>query len=142
MGNPLRDLKYLPWRSLAQAAGATLLLTKLLDVGIIWGAGSSPAVRHSVQLAFSAPWGLVTLLSISFGMGVLAVYLLETLFQPGPIYSSTLWALVLCLIVAALLVELLSTLLGWPGVLLNLDQILLIGLVLGVFWKGRCYWRY
>jgi hypothetical protein len=141
MGNPLGSWKFLPWRSLALTSGVTLLAATVLDLGILWAAAQSPSTRDILQLVFSSAWGMVIQLCFSFGIGILAIFLLETVFKPGPIYISTLWALVLCLLLSALLVGLLSSILGKPGILIHLDQLLLIGMVLGVFWKGRRYWR-
>ncbi len=142
MGNPLRSWKYLPWRSLFQASAATVLIAKAVDVAIGYGSMHSETLSQLLQTIFRNPLSLIFLVMLYFGVGVLAVYLLETAFRPGPIYASTLWALVLCLLLTFFLVGIIFMFLPLPEVLISLDQNLLIGLVVGIFWKGRHYWRW
>ena len=68
--------------------------------------------------------------------GALGVTLCER--WPGKIYLNTarLWALILCLL-GGLAFKLLLPL---PLELVQLSQEGLIGVVVGVFWKGRPYW--
>ena len=74
--------------------------------------------------------------AVAVGVGALAVYLLERLDRLS-INTASLWTLVLCL---ALLLFLKSLLL--PTVLVDVNnEIQLVGIVIGVFWKSRPYWR-
>jgi hypothetical protein len=142
MGNPLRSWKFLPWRSLLQASAITVLIAKVVDGALGWAVINSEAVANLLQTIFSNPLSQLLLILLYFGVGVLAVYLLETLFPPGPIYASTLWALMLCLVMTFVVAGLIFMFLPVPALLISLDQNLLIGLVVGVFWQGRHYWRW
>lgn len=85
-------------------------------------------------MLFSPPLGLLVAFAITVGVGALAVNCLERLNRPA-ITTSSLWALVLCLAIVLLL----RGFLPLPGVI-QLDQLQFIGLVVGIFWKGRPYW--
>ncbi len=67
---------------------------------------------------------------------LLAVIILEW-YRQVIINVSVLWALILCLALALVV----KSLLPLPAVLVGLDEIQLITIVVGVFWKGRPYWR-
>jgi hypothetical protein len=142
MGNPLRSWKYLPWRSLFQASAVTVLIAKAVDGAIGLAASNSEPVGNLLQTVFANPLSLLLFFLLYCGIGALAVYLLETLFPPGPIYASTLWALMLCLLLTFILAELIFGFLPVPAVLISVNQNLLIGLLVGIFWKGRPYWRW
>jgi hypothetical protein len=70
-------------------------------------------------------------------MGALAVYLLEWWQKQWLLNNSTLWALVLCLFIGLLL----KSFLPLPAIFLTASKASLISLAVGVFWKGRPYWR-
>jgi len=74
----------------------------------------------------------------AIGLGALAVYLLERQCTQVSINSSNLWALVPCLLLTLWLKSLLP--LDSFG-LLSLSESVLIGIIVGIFWKGRPYWR-
>jgi hypothetical protein len=81
--------------------------------------------------------GLLITFGTAIGVGVIAVYILERFYKQVIINSAILWALVLCLA----LLFLLKSLIPLTPILIRLDQTQLIGIILGVFWKGRPYWR-
>lgn len=76
-------------------------------------------------------------IATAVGIGTLAVYLCERWLPQVLLNTSSLWALVLCLLLGLVL----KSLLPLPSLLLDLSQFTLIGVILGVFWKGRPYWR-
>jgi len=138
MIDPLRQLKFLPWRSLFQVSAFTTLIVVALEFLLELGYIQSYVIRSTLSRLLYAPMlGLLMQFAVAVGIGVLAVYLLERLKQQVRINTASLWALVLCL----LLLLLLKSLLPIPAFLVAVNQVQLIGIVLGVFWKGRAYWR-
>jgi len=137
MTDPLRRLKFLPWRSLLQVTALVVVSVMILE--FLLGLGLRTAiVAAGLELLFTPPWAVITLFAMGLGVGALATWILERLDPPGYISTPTLWALILCLILGLLIKNLL------PLPLLNLvraDYLQLVGVVVGVFWKGRRYWR-
>lgn len=133
MTDPLRRLKFLPWRSLFQVAALTILIAAVLDFLLRLGYTESALIRSSL----SSPFALFIGAAAGVGVGTLAVYILERWYSQVVINAGILWALILCLALG-LVVKLLLRL---PGILIGLDEIQLITIVVGVFWKGRPYWR-
>lgn len=140
MRDPLRRLKTLPWQILLQNAALTVLIATMLDILL--------AILLTFWLSSSLGSGLVPLLNFAFivlpflagmGIGALAVILLERLFPSIYLDTATLWAAVPCL---ALCLGLKGLIPQIPLVLASLSYPLFIGLVLGVFFKGKRYWRY
>lgn len=142
MFDPLRSLKFLPWRALFSAAITTLTLAKIFDMGLIIFAGQSPEARDFLQTVLRPPWSLIIVVLLSVGLGALAVFLLETWFYPGRIFGATLWGLVLCLLLTLVVIAIISGLTQVPAGLLDVNENVLIGLAVGVFWRGRRYWRW
>lgn len=137
MTDPLRRLKFLPWRSLLQVTAlviaSVMFLEFLLSLGL-----RVEGVAVGLGLLFTSPWAVITVFAIGLGVGAVATWILERLDPPGYISAPTLWALILCLTLGLLIKSLL------PLPLLNLvrvDYLQLVGVVVGVFWKGRRYWR-
>ncbi len=137
MTDPLRRLKYLPWRSLFQVSGIALIIVIVLEFLLALGYTNSSVIRSMLSILFAPPLGILLILAAAVGVGVLAVYLLERLYQQVRINTASLWALVLCLA----LVLFVKSLLPLPALLVNLSYIQLMGIVVGVFWKGRPYWQ-
>jgi hypothetical protein len=75
-------------------------------------------------------------MAAAVGVGALAVYLLKRFYPQVLINTASLWALIPCL----LLFLFIKSLLPIPG-LVNLTYPQLLGIIVGVFWKGRPYWR-
>lgn len=137
MFHPLRRLKFLPWRSLALLTLATLAIVVGIEVIIGLSYTRVGAVRAILNILFGPPWGTITLLAAGAGIGALAVVLLERRWQQVSVNAGVLWALVLCLIVGSLLRPFIPI----PVILVNPDQSQFMGLLIGVFWRGRPYWR-
>jgi hypothetical protein len=135
MGNPLDRLKLLPWRSLFSVALLTALVVTLLELAIGFSA-QVPAIRSVLMILLIGPLGLFTTLAIAFGVGVLAVYILERM-ERTVINSGSLWALVLCLAI----VFLVRGLLPIPVGLFQITYIPFVCMILGLFWKSRPYWQ-
>ncbi|UBF25293.1 peptide chain release factor 1 [Kovacikia minuta CCNUW1] len=135
MRRPLNRLKFLPWKTLFQTAvftalvvlGIELLLSAMLKV---------PLVAQLFATLFVSPLGVLIFCAISIGIGALAVLILERLYRPG-INTGSLWGLVLCLAIVFLVASFLPV----PTSLLQFGYTQLVLMVVGVFWKGRPYWR-
>ena len=116
----------------------TLVAVSILDYWFARGYESLPLFQQTMAAVLTFPWGLVTMAMVGLGIGGLAVFLLETFCTQLVIHASTLWALILCLLLGLWL----KSFLYLPGLfVVGLSQSVLVGLVLGVFWKGRRYWR-
>jgi len=138
MRNPLQRLKYLPWLPLSLTAFATALITFVVETILRIGIEYSPVIQRAFVVLFSPPLGLFTVFALSFGIGALAVYWLEKVYPQVVINTGVLWALVLCVIVAFFL----KSLLPLPVNLITPGQFVIVGMLVGVFWKGRPYWRW
>lgn len=135
MSNPLARLKLLPWRSLFLVAILTALVVTALEL-LIGFSAQLPGIRSVLVVLLFSPLGLFTTLAIAFGVGVLAVYILERM-ERTIINTGSLWALVLCLAI----VFLLRGLLPIPVGLFQLSYIPFVGMTVGLFWKSRPYWQ-
>ena len=132
----LQRLKYLPWRSLILTAILTVLAVALLELLLLAMVQHLPTVLPLLIVLFNPPLGLLVTLGAALGVGSLAVLILERQFQPV-ITAGGLWALVFCLAIAIFLRQLLPV----PTLFLSFSGTQLILMMLGVFWKGRPYWR-
>jgi hypothetical protein len=137
MANPLRRLKFLPWRSLLQVSTLTTLIVIVLEFLLTLGFIQSAVIEHTLSFIYTGSLGLLITFATAVGIGAIAVYILERFYKQVIINSASLWALVLCLA----LLFLLKSLIPLTPILIRLDQTQLIGIILGVFWKGRPYWR-
>ncbi len=137
MANPLRRLKFLPWRSLFLISSLVTVIVIVVDFLIAIGYTYSPAIRQALDLLYAPPLGILVNFTIVVGIGAIAVYLLEKLYSNLSINTAILWALVLCLALCLIV----KSVLPLPKVLVNLNEIQLMAIVIGVFWKGRPYWR-
>ena len=134
----VHHFKFLPWRSLIGMTLLTFAIVSVIDFGLSWGFESSSLLQGILTGVFTFPGSLLAMVGVGMGIGALAVLLLETLRPRLPVQVSTLWAFILCLLVGLWV----KTLLHLPGLLvIGFSQSLLVGLVLGVFWKGRRHWR-
>jgi hypothetical protein len=133
----MQRLKNFPWRSLLQSATLSNLLIAALEILLFWGVVHSPVVSNVLKMLFSPPLGVLTKVAIAIGMGALTVYWLEIWQQRFLLNSSTLWALVGCLLLGLFI----KSLLPLPTFLVDLSSLGLMGILIGVFWKGRPYWR-
>lgn len=135
MTDPLRRLKFLPWRSLLQVSALIAFILVFLEFSLGLGYKQSPVIRRILSVLFAPSLELLVTFSIAVGSGVMAVYLLER-YQQVMIDTASLWALVLCLLLVFFVKSLLL-----PSILMSLDEMTLVGVIVGVFWKGRSYWR-
>jgi hypothetical protein len=134
----MNSLKYLPWRSLFLSSLAGIAIVKAADwiADRIVNRQDNTFVLMKLLLTRSG----FTLLYICAGLAVgsLGVIFLERFERNSPIYSATLWALVLCLLIGLTLVRHL----GLAGLSLGeVHYIHAIGIIAGVFWRGKRYWR-
>ncbi len=138
MNDPLRRLKFLPWIPLLQISLVTVLIVIALDVLLTQTATAVPLFLNLLSKLLLSPIGVLIQLAIPVGIGALAVAILERWFQQVIITNATLWALVPCIALWLFL----KSLVPLPTALVpDISIISLVGIVLGVFWKGRPYWR-
>ncbi|MGV0027459.1 hypothetical protein [Phormidesmis priestleyi] len=138
MFDPLRRLKFLPWTALLQVALVAVAIAVAFDVLITQIFVAIPVALGVLTKVLNSPLSLLIELAISVGIGALGVAILERWFQRIPITNASLWALVPCLALWLLLLSFLPI----PTALLpEISIFQLIGTTLGVFWKGRSYWR-
>jgi hypothetical protein len=131
-----QSFQRIPWRELFTVAIASNLaliaLELLLGLSLIY----SPPIRASLQILFRPPLVVLLPVGIAIAMGALAVYLMEKWRQQYLLNRGNLWALVLCLLLTLTVKQFIQV----PLVLVDLSQISLMGIIIGVFWKGRPYW--
>ncbi len=143
MSNPLRQLKYLPWTSLFIVTGITFAIAITLELllGLIYSqldeGTQFTIVRILAATLYSPIFSLFTIGAIGVGIGALSVFLLETIKKLIFINAGVLWSLILCLIIGLII----RSYIPIPALLTDVNQIQLIGIILGVFWKGKRYWR-
>ncbi len=134
----MRQLKYLPWGSLVGVAAITILGVWILDYLLLLGFAQPGPLQQVLLVLFNPIWVTLTLALVGVGIGALGVLLLEKLAPQIVIQGSILWALILCLLVGLVL----KSLLPLSGlIIVGVDRIQLVGVLVGVFWKGRRYWR-
>lgn len=137
MNNFLRRLKLLPWREMLQIAALVNSIVIGLELFLAWGFTQSRAIRNGVTLLYGSSLGILIPFAAAVGMGALAVYFLEYWQQQFLLNRISLWVLVLCLLLGLVL----KSFLPIPASLASLSETALIGISVGVFWKGRPYWR-
>ncbi|MEC4807143.1 MAG: peptide chain release factor 1 [Jaaginema sp. PMC 1079.18] len=137
MNDPLSAFKRQPWLPLFQAAGATIAIAILVELILALALQNSAAVRQVWLILFSGVLAVILPILAAAGLGALGVYFCQT-WRKEQVYLDTgsLWALILCLMVCLWLKSLLV-----DSVLVGLSYNSLIGVLLGVFWQGRSYWR-
>lgn len=138
MFDPLRRLKYLPWVPLLQVALITVLIAIAADL-LLTQALRVPVILTLLTQLFNSPLAILLYLGAAFALGALAIVILERWFRQVIINSSSLWALVGCLAVWLLL----RSWLPIPPILspgFSLESIVCVAL--GVFLKGKSYWRW
>lgn len=129
------QFKSLPWQQLLNASVITLVLASGIDYGLTLILPASSQVQ--IGSILGPPWRLLSSAAIDMAIGILGVIILERVIGPRRrIQVSTLWGLVLCLLIALVL----RASLPIPGLFLGpLHQITIVGLLLGVFSKGQQY---
>jgi CDP-diglyceride synthetase len=118
------------------------LLAALFDTGLYYIAAAVTAVREALIILLQPPLVLLVRLGLSIGLGMVAVIFLEVWFNPAPIYSGTLWALFLCVLVGSMFLSFFGSTFGLRPLFFPVTDVFLIGTAVGIFWQGRRYWRY
>lgn len=137
MSNFLRHFKLLPWREMLQISALVNSIVVGLELFLAWGFIQSQLFRNVLKLLFGSSLGMLIPFAIAVGMGALAVYFLEYWQQQFLLNRISLWFLVFCILLGLLL----KSFLPIPPFLASLSETALIGVAVGVFWKGRPYWR-
>ncbi|MFB8798591.1 MAG: peptide chain release factor 1 [Microcoleus sp.] len=137
MSNFLRRFKLLPWREMLQISALVNSIVVGLELFLGWGFIQSQLFRNVLKLLFGSSLGMLIPFAIAVGMGALAVYFLEYWQQQFLLNRISLWVLVFCILLGLLL----KSFLPIPPFLASLSETALIGVAVGVFWKGRPYWR-
>lgn len=137
MNNSLQRLRQLPWLPLFWIAVLTLFWASILELLLILGANRLPLIANTVAMLFSPPLGIIMMLAIAMGIGALSVVFLEIIYPQLLITVGALWALVLCVLIATLI----RSVLPISTSLLNPSYSMLIGNILGIFLKGKPYWK-
>jgi len=137
MNNFIQRLKNLPWSSLLQSVALTYLIVAITEVLTLWVITQSPAFKQMMLLLLTPPLGMLILFAVGVGVGVLSIYLIE--IQPSKVFLNVpcLWALFIGLLIVLFLYKSIFT----PVIFLSTSQITTMGILIGLFWKGRPYWR-
>lgn len=134
MRDPLWRLKTLPWLVLLQAAALTVVAASLLDLLLaiaLLNLPQPPTFLNGIS-------GLLLVLLAAGGIGVLAVTVMETIFARVLLNQGVLWALLVCMALFLWLRQWVPV----PAVLVGLSYYQFVGMMVGLFSKGRRYWRY
>lgn len=138
MFNPIRRLKFLPWTALLQVALVAVAIVVAFDLLIAQIFTAVPVALNLLVKLLNSPLSMLLYLAVAIGIGALSVAILERWFRQVILNNSSLWALVPCLTLWLLL----KSLMPIPTVLVpDVDLFQIMGLILGVFWKGRPYSR-
>lgn len=132
----MRRFKQQPWLPLFQIAGSTALVILAVEVLFALGVTHSGVLARTVQVLFAGPSGVILFLSAAVGAGVLGVYFCERYARSVYLNTGSLWAFVLCLVAAIGIKSLIPV----PQFLVPFSYETLIGMILGVFGRGRSYW--
>jgi hypothetical protein len=132
-------LKQLPWRSLFLAAILSVIIVKAFDYLAVKGLSGLDSDATISNLLVTRP-GLLLLFGCGgLAIGGLGVLCLERFGNIRFINANILWALILCLLVTLWLLSQLDV--AGIGFAQQFSETHLIGIIIGVFWKGQNYWR-
>ncbi len=137
MNKFIQRFKNLPWSSLLQTVALTYLIAAIAEILLIWGFTHSQPLQRMMAILYEPPLGLIVLLAVGVGVGALSIYLIEIRRSPVYLNTTCLWVLFLCLLITLFLYKSILT----PIILLSTSQITIMGILIGLFWKGRPYWR-
>lgn len=137
MNDSFRRIKSQPWQPLFLVALITVTIASAIDYLLIFLISSIPSLQQGVSLLFSPPLGILLPLAAAAGVGVLGVYLCDRFRSQIFLNAGSLWAFVFCLVVSLALTGLIPL----PSFLVRLSYPAFLGMMVGVFWKGRHYWR-
>ncbi|ASC69261.1 hypothetical protein XM38_001880 [Halomicronema hongdechloris C2206] len=142
MRDPLWRLKSIPWVILLQNALLTVIIATGLDLLLLQGLlglSRTGLLAGSGRLfPLAGLLGLILTVLVGAGIGALAVILLDRFFTQILPDAATLWALVACLV----LMLWLKSIIPLSTFLVRFSYPLFVGLLLGVFVKGKRHWRY
>jgi hypothetical protein len=133
MHDPWQKFKLQPWKPLFQVACLTVLIASTIDFILI-----QLFINSRIWYVFFETTGLIISLAAGFGLGSLGVYICKKWKPEVVLNASSLWALVLCLIIGLLLRSLIPII----ALLISFSQFFIMALIVGVFWTGRFHWRY
>ncbi len=136
MNDLLSRLKLLPWGALLKYAAITTAIATAFDLLLLLVQVYITPLQEMFAIILAPPLGILIAIAIALGIGALAVYITERQ-RDFILNTSTLWALVACLILCIWI----KSLLPIPLFMLNFSEFTSIGIILGVFWKSRPYWR-
>jgi len=138
MNDPISRFKQQPWQQLFFVALLTVLAVSASDLLFVGLLSTFPAMQQALSIILSPPFRQFILpVVVAVGIGSLAVYFCELRRSKLFLNAGSLWALVLCLMILLAL----KSVIPLPSFLIQLSDPTLIGILVGVFWKGRYYWR-
>ncbi|MEM6448806.1 MAG: hypothetical protein AAF703_00675 [Cyanobacteria bacterium P01_D01_bin.105] len=131
-------MKYLPWSSLFQSAGLTVLVATAIDILLGMTLSFVPQLG---RLLLGSPFlALVISLAVPFGVGALGIFFTRAFFRQVLLGTNTIWALVGCLLLALIIKNFLQLI---PTLFLggfSLQTIMMVAV--GCFTTGKRHWRY
>jgi hypothetical protein len=131
--------KQLPWQSLFLAALLAVIIVKAFDYLATKGLSAFDAHGTIRNLLITGSGELLLLGCGGLAIGGLGVLCLERFGNVRFISVNLLWALILCLMITFWLLSKLDV--PGIGIAQQFSETHLIGIVIGVFWKGQRYWR-
>lgn len=131
-------LKSFPWFSIIKSSFIAVLAWAILSY-LLWLASQSvPAINEFFSLILTQPFNLLTSLGVGFLIGTFALFVFDRFEKRHTI--AQLWFLVLSLTIGLLFYELFPIRV-YRLLAIKFSQMLLIGLILGIFVSGRRWWR-
>lgn len=130
----------IPWPQTMQVAIVTVAIVVVLEQILILALPAMPdtIARFIVEaLVGGSKLSLLVKLAIDGAIGALAVLIYERWKVMIQLNGNILWALVGCLVLTLFI----RSALPLKVVIGELSQLSAIAILLGVFWKGRPYWR-
>jgi hypothetical protein len=130
--------KQLPWRSLFLAAILAVIIVKAFDYVVAQSLSILSPDATILKLLVTPAGGLLLFGCGGLAIGGFGVLCLERFGNVRLIHSNTLWALILCLLVSLWFLSQLPV--GGLG-FVAFSEAHLVGVIIGVFWRGQDYWR-
>jgi hypothetical protein len=124
-------LKRLPWRSLLLSTALAIIAIKLIEFVLSQGFIFAPAFFSWTTTSLGS---LFLDLGGGLAFGRIGVLFLQRFERFSANYIPTRWGLVLCLLISFLIC---SQIVVGPILLIAETPVHLIGVLVGVFWKGR-----
>ncbi len=137
MHNPFWRLKTLPWCTLLLAAAVVVAMATVADMMLAFGLAWLLGNLGGALSAFFQLLLLALPVAAGFGIGALAIVVMERSFRQIYLYTGVLWALVACLA----LVLFIKGFFPIPALVVSMGYNQLIGIVLGIFITGKRHWR-